>query len=182
MTHKFTTSTGSAGAGRRTPATDPMATLNALAQGEAMYEALLNKVRTHEARVAVMGLGYVGLPLVRLFASKGFRVIACDVDQSKVDQLNQGRSYIKSVPSAAIAKHLAAEELTATSDFKLLNKADAIFVCVPTPLTMEGKPDVSSIRATAKAIAAGLRKGQLIVLESTSYPGTTREIMKPELE
>ena len=160
----------------------PMATLNALARGEAVYEALLGKIRTHEARVAVMGLGYVGLPLVRLFASKGFRVIAFDIDRSKVAQLNQGRSYIKSVPSATIAKHLAAEELTATSDFKALAKADAIFVCVPTPLTPEGKPDVSFIRATAKAIGAGLRKGQLIVLESTSYPGTTREIMKPELE
>ena len=173
---------GTADAGRRGARPNPMATLNALAQGEAIYEALLNKIRTHDARVAVMGLGYVGLPLVRLFASKGFRVIACDVDQSKIDQLNQGLSYIKSVPSAAIAKHLAAEELTATSDFKQLSKADAIFVCVPTPLTMEGKPDVSSIRATAKAIAACLRKGQLIVLESTSYPGTTREVMKPELE
>ncbi|HEX4046565.1 MAG TPA: nucleotide sugar dehydrogenase, partial [Elusimicrobiota bacterium] len=160
----------------------PMATLNALARGEAAYEALAAKIRTRTARVAVMGLGYVGLPLVRLFASKGFRVIACDVDRNKVDQLNQGRSYIKSVPSAVIAKHLAAGELMATSDFRHLSKADAIFVCVPTPLTMEGKPDVSSIRATAKAIGSGLRKGQLIVLESTSYPGTTREIMKPELE
>jgi UDP-N-acetyl-D-glucosamine dehydrogenase len=183
MTPKLSMSArGAADAGRRNERADPMATLNALAQGEAVYEALLSKIRTHEARIAVMGLGYVGLPLVRLFASKGFRVIACDVDQGKVAQLNQGRSYIKSVPSAEIAKHLAAEELLATSDFKLLSKADAIFVCVPTPLTMEGKPDVSAIRATAKAIAAGLHKGQLIVLESTSYPGTTREIMKPELE
>ena len=175
MTPKLSTS---AGAQRG----DPMETLNALARGEAAFEALLTKIRTHQARVAVMGLGYVGLPLVRLFASKGFHVIACDVDQSKVDSLNKGRSYIKSVPSETIAKHLAAEELVATSDFKLLNKADAIFVCVPTPLTADGKPDVSSIRATAKAIGAGLRKGQLVVLESTSYPGTTREIMKPELE
>jgi UDP-N-acetyl-D-glucosamine dehydrogenase len=166
----------------KTSTTDPMATLNALARGEAAFEALLKKIRTREARVAVMGLGYVGLPLVRLFASKGFRVMACDVDAVKVDSLNKGRSYIKSVPSETIAKHLAAGELTATSDFKLLSKADAIFVCVPTPLTAEGKPDVSSIRATAKSIGAGLRKGQLVVLESTSYPGTTREIMKPELE
>jgi UDP-N-acetyl-D-glucosamine dehydrogenase len=159
-----------------------MATLNALARGEAAYEALLKKIRTKEARVAVMGLGYVGLPLVRLFTSKGFKVLACDVDESKIGSLNKGRSYIKSVPSETIAKHLASGALTATSDFKLLSKADAIFVCVPTPLTADGKPDVSSIKATAKSIAAGLRKGQLIVLESTSYPGTTREIMKPELE
>ena len=131
-----------------------------------------------------MGLGYVGLPLVRLFTSKGFRVIASDVDQAKIDQLNRGVSYIKSVPSEAIAKHLAADELMATTDFKHLSEADAIFVCVPTPLTMEGKPDVSAIRATAKSIGNTVlrRNGQLIVLESTSYPGTTREIMKPELE
>jgi UDP-N-acetyl-D-glucosamine dehydrogenase len=172
----------SAVAGRSAEKVDPMATLNALAQGEEIHEALLKKIRTHEAVVAVMGLGYVGLPLVRLFASKGFRVIACDVDQVKVNHLNQGHSYIKSVPSDEIAKHLASGKLQATSDFKNLGKADAIFVCVPTPLTMDGKPDVSSIRATAKAIGACLRKGQLIVLESTSYPGTTREIMKPELE
>src|SRR6185312_5072966 len=152
------------------------------ARGEAAFESLLKKIRAKEARVAVMGLGYVGLPLVRLFTSKGFRVTACDVDQTKIDSLNKGKSYIKSVPSETIAKHLAAGQLTATSDFKNLSKADAIFVCVPTPLTAEGKPDVSSIRATAKSIGASLRKGQLVVLESTSYPGTTREIMKPELE
>ncbi|HXS99726.1 MAG TPA: nucleotide sugar dehydrogenase [Elusimicrobiota bacterium] len=166
----------------KTATSDPMATLDALARGEAASESLLKKIRAKEARVAVMGLGYVGLPLVRLFASKGFRVMACDVDQGKVDSLNKGRSYIKSVPSETIAKHLASGQLTATSDFKNLGKADAIFVCVPTPLTAEGKPDVSSIRATAKSIGAALRKGQLVILESTSYPGTTREIMKPELE
>jgi UDP-N-acetyl-D-glucosamine dehydrogenase len=150
--------------------------------GTAVFEELLHKILTRDARVAVMGLGYVGLPLIRLFASKGFRVIGCDLDQSKVDQLNRGRSYIKSVPSAAVAKYVAEKQLLVTGDFKHLAAADAIFVCVPTPLTMDGKPDVSSIRQTAKSIAATLRRGQLIVLESTSYPGTTREIMKPELE
>jgi UDP-N-acetyl-D-glucosamine dehydrogenase len=109
-------------------------------------------------------------------------VTACDVDQGKVDQLNQGRSYIKSVPSAEIAKRTASGELFATADFKHLSAADAIVVCVPTPLTPEGKPDLGAVRATAKSIAAALRRGQLVVLESTSYPGTTREIMKPELE
>ena len=146
------------------------------------FERLLDKIQSRDARVAVMGLGYVGLPLVRLFASKGFRVIACDVDHAKIDQLSRGRSYIKSVPSAAIAKHIANKQLLATSDFRNLASADAIIVCVPTPLTMEGKPDVSAIRQTAKAISGTLRKGQVVVLESTSYPGTTREVMKPELE
>lgn len=155
--------------------------------GEAGGEAdalgsLLSKFPTRDARVAVMGLGYVGLPLLRLFASKGFRVIGCDTDQSKIDSLNRGRSYIRSVPSSDIARHLAAKQLLATVDFRSLAQADAIFVCVPTPLTMDGKPDVSAIRQTAKAIGATLRKGQLIILESTSYPGTTREVMKPELE
>lgn len=145
-------------------------------------EGLLRKLPTRDARVAVMGLGYVGLPLLNLFASKGFRVIGCDVDQSKIDQLNKGRSYIRSVPSAAIARHLANKQLLATTDFRSLASADAIFVCVPTPLTVEGKPDVSAIRQTAKAIGATLRRGQVVILESTSYPGTTREIMKPELE
>jgi UDP-N-acetyl-D-glucosamine dehydrogenase len=164
-------------------ATSPRATEGkGAAARPSAYEELSGKIRTRDARVAVMGLGYVGLPLVRLFASKGFRVIACDVDQSKIDSLNRGESYIKSVPSAAIAESLASAALLATSDFKNLAAADAIFVCVPTPLTADGKPDVSSIRQTAKAIGNTLREGQLIVLESTSYPGTTREIMKPELE
>ncbi len=153
------------------------------ARGDASaLEELLRKLPARDARVAVMGLGYVGLPLLNLFASKGFRVIGCDLDQGKIDQLNKGSSYIRSVPAAAIARHLAHKQLLATSDFRSLASADAIFVCVPTPLTMEGKPDVSAIRQTAKAIGATLRRGQLVILESTSYPGTTREIMKPELE
>jgi UDP-N-acetyl-D-glucosamine dehydrogenase len=151
-------------------------------RGADVLETLLHKFPTRDARVAVMGLGYVGLPLLRLFASKGFRVIGCDVDQTKIDSLNRGRSYIRSVPSSAIARHLANKQLLATTDFRTLASADAIFVCVPTPLTADGKPDVSAIRQTAKAIAGTLRRGQLIILESTSYPGTTREIMKPELE
>ena len=151
-------------------------------QGPAVFEGLLHKMLTRDARIAVMGLGYVGLPLIRLFASKGFPVMGFDIDQTKIDSLNAGRSYIKSVPSEEIARHRENKKFTATSDFKQLGTADAIFVCVPTPLTMEGKPDVSSIRQTAKAIGNTLRRGQLIVLESTSYPGTTREIMLPELE
>ena len=154
----------------------------AAARDAAPFETLLHKIPTRDARVAVMGLGYVGLPLIRLFAAKGFRVIACDVDQAKIDSLNRGRSYIRSVPSAAIAKYLANKQLLATGDFRNLASADAIFVCVPTPLTVEGKPDVSAIRQTAKAIGATLRPGQLVILESTSYPGTTREVMLPELE
>lgn len=156
-------------------------TVNAAGR-HAVLDALLAKIKTGTARVAVMGLGYVGLPLVRLFASKGFSVIGFDIDESKVASLSAGRSYIKSVPSAFIAAKIAEGTLSFSSDFKKLALADAVIVCVPTPLTMDGKPDVSSIRQTAKAIGASLRRGQLVSLESTSYPGTTREIMKPELE
>ncbi|UPT75129.1 MAG: nucleotide sugar dehydrogenase [Elusimicrobiota bacterium] len=145
-------------------------------------DVLIEKLRTRQARVCVMGLGYVGLPLVRLFASKGTYVTAFDIDQEKIDLLNKGTSYIKSVTSEEIAARLADGLITPTSDAGRIAEADAIIVCVPTPLTPEGKPDVSSIRQTARAIAAGLRVGQVVVLESTSYPGTTREIMKPELE
>ena len=150
--------------------------------GEKVLKALKAKIKSRRARVCVMGLGYVGLPLVRLFASKGFLVTGFDVDDEKLSLLNKGKSYIKSIPSKDIAAHVAAGRLVVTSDARRLAEADAIIVCVPTPLTAEGKPDVSSIRETAKAIASGLREGQVIVLESTSYPGTTREIMKPELE
>jgi UDP-N-acetyl-D-glucosamine dehydrogenase len=150
--------------------------------GERVLRSLKAKIKSHRARVCVMGLGYVGLPLVRLFASKGFSVTGFDVDEDKLSLLNDGKSYIKSVPSKELAAHMASGRLKVTNDVALLAEADAIIVCVPTPLTAEGKPDVSSIRQTARAIAAGLREGQLVVLESTSYPGTTREIMKPELE
>lgn len=160
----------------------PVKALNGDARRPSGVQDLEDKIRLHEARVAVMGLGYVGLPLLRLFASKGFPVMGFDVDASKIDQLNNGFSYIKSVPSDDIKNFMLAGRLSCTGDFGKLADADAIFICVPTPLTSEGKPDVSSIRETAKVIAMYLRPGQMIVLESTSYPGTTREIMLPELE
>jgi UDP-N-acetyl-D-glucosamine dehydrogenase len=137
-------------------------------------------IRTRKAVVGVIGLGYVGLPLVRLFASRGFRVIGFDIDASKIEKLRRGESYIKSVDSAAVRKLLKSFEPTA--DFARLKEADAIIICVPTPLTEDGRPDLSFIRTTAQTISRHLRKGQLVVLESTTYPGTTREIMKPELD
>ncbi|HVE14266.1 MAG TPA: nucleotide sugar dehydrogenase, partial [Elusimicrobiota bacterium] len=150
--------------------------------GASLLKAFLDRVANREARIGVVGLGYVGLPLVRLFASKGFSVTGFDVDAAKIEQLRRGRSYIRSVPSETVAKLRAQNKMTATGDFKALGGMDAVIVCVPTPLTADGKPDVSFIEATAKEIAASLRRGQLVALESTSYPGTTREIMKPELE
>jgi UDP-N-acetyl-D-glucosamine dehydrogenase len=150
--------------------------------GPLLLEQLLVKIKTHEAKVGVIGLGYVGLPLVRLFASKGFRVTGFDVDENKIRAISEGRSYIKSVPSQLMAKLAKAKKLSATSDMSRLGEMDAVIVCVPTPLTADGKPDVSFIKNTAVAISQSLRRGQLVVLESTSYPGTTREVMKPELE
>ena len=165
-----------------TAARDVSTEQKGLKAGQEPFEAFLYKVLTRQAKVGVMGLGYVGLPLLRLFASKRFSVTGFDIDEEKIAKLSAGDSYIKSVSSEELARLLEEKTLAVTTDFERLGDMDAIFVCVPTPLTAEGKPDVSSIKQTAKAIAATLRKGQLIVLESTSYPGTTREIMKPELE
>ncbi|MBI5201274.1 MAG: nucleotide sugar dehydrogenase [Elusimicrobia bacterium] len=154
----------------------------AAAAQQSTLESLLWKIRTREAKVGVIGLGYVGLPLVRLFASRGFAVTGFDIDESKVKKIQKGESYIKSVKTEMLLALKKAKRLDATSDFKRLSGMDAIIICVPTPLTADGRPDLSFIRATAKLAGDNLRAGQLIVLESTTYPGTTREIMKPELE
>ncbi len=137
-------------------------------------------LRAKKAVVGVIGLGYVGLPLVRLFASKGFRVIGFDVDSAKIEKLHRGESYIKSISNDTLRR--IGKRFSATADFSRLPDADAIIICVPTPLLEDGRPDLSFIRITSGTIRQKLRKGQLIVLESTTYPGTTREIMKPELD
>lgn len=146
-----------------------------------MYQKLKKIIETNKAKIGVIGLGYVGLPLVRLFASKGFQVIGFDIDPEKVKKLNQGESYIKSISSKSVKELVKSKRFSATIDFNKLKKIDAIIICVPTPLTLDGKPDVSYIKSTACVISKNLRKGQLIVLESTTYPGTTREILLPEL-
>ncbi len=137
-------------------------------------------IRTRRATVGVIGLGYVGLPLVRLFASKGFRVQGFDTDPEKIEKLRRGESYIRSISPAVLRK--IGGRFEATADFSRLRGTDAMIICVPTPLTEDGRPDLSSIRATAQTIRRHLRAGQLVVLESTTYPGTTREVMKPELD
>jgi len=150
--------------------------------GQSPLDSLLWKIRTREAKIGVIGLGYVGLPLVRLFASRGFSVTGFDIDESKVKKIQKGESYIKSVKTEMLLALKKAKKLDATSDFRRLGAMDAVIICVPTPLTADGRPDLSFIRATAKLAGDNLRVGQLVVLESTTYPGTTREIMKPELE
>lgn len=144
--------------------------------------ALLAKIDAAEARVGIIGLGYVGLPLALAFAEKGFAVIGFDVDQRKVGALARGESYIDYLEPARVRAARDAGRLEATTDFARLAEPDAILVCVPTPLTPQRDPDLSFVLVTAEQIAARLRPGQLIVLESTTYPGTTEEVVKPLLE
>ena len=132
--------------------------------------------------VGVVGLGYVGLPLVRTITRKGMRVVGFDIDETKVGRLNRNDSYIRSVPSSTIRKLRRQGKFSATSDFGRIPEVDAILICVPTPLEPSGRPDLRFVRETAKTVGRNLRKGQLVVLESTTYPGTTREIMLPAME
>jgi len=144
--------------------------------------ALMGKIKTKKAAVGVVGLGYVGLPLVKAFLNKGFSVTGFDVDRKKVRLLNKGQSYIKHVTATELKKYLAVRRFKATDDFSRLKDMDAILICVPTPLDAHRNPDLSFVLGTTETIAAHLRKGQLIVLESTTYPGTTDEEMLPILE
>jgi UDP-N-acetyl-D-glucosamine dehydrogenase len=145
-------------------------------------ESLLSKIVSGDALVGVIGLGYVGLPLARAFWARGNKVLGFDVDVAKVEALNAKRSYLDSIPDALIAEATERGLFSAHSDFAELARADAILICVPTPLTRHREPDMSYIDGTIETIAAHLRPGQLVVLESTTYPGTTRERVVPRLE
>lgn len=144
--------------------------------------SLETALRNKTATVGVIGLGYVGLPLVSAFIDAGFRTIGYDVDPVKVDSLRQGRSYIGHIPSNCVQGWLASDRFDATADMRRLADADAVLICVPTPLSDSRDPDLSYVESTARSVAAALRPGQLIVLESTTYPGTTRDVMLPILE
>jgi UDP-N-acetyl-D-glucosamine dehydrogenase len=144
-------------------------------------ESLKSRIAAQQAVVAVVGLGYVGLPLVDAFFRAGFQLIGYDVDQEKIDKLNRGESYIGHIPSEQLQQWLAAKGFEATSDVTRLAEADAILVCVPTPLTESRDPDLSYVVSTFQALAKVLRPGQLLVLESTTYPGTTRDVVLQEL-
>jgi UDP-N-acetyl-D-glucosamine dehydrogenase len=143
---------------------------------------LVENFQSRNATVGIIGLGYVGLPLALTAAQAGFEVLGFDINPSHVERLNRGESYIKHIPSATVAQTVAAGHLTATNDFGRLSEPDAILICVPTPLTQHREPDLSFVKDTAAAIAPYLRRGQLVVLESTTYPGTTDEVIKPALE
>jgi len=142
-------------------------------------EKLLQKIATREATIGVVGLGYVGLPLAVEFARAGFSVIGLDVQADKVQEIMAGRSYIKDVPCEHVQGLVAQGKLRATSDYAALGDADAISICVPTPLRKTRDPDMSFILQAARSIADICRAGTLIVLESTTYPGTTEEVLLP---
>jgi UDP-N-acetyl-D-glucosamine dehydrogenase len=141
---------------------------------------LLRKIQTKEARIGIIGLGYVGLPLVFEFCKAGFYVTGFDIDREKVQSLKKGKSYIKHIAALRIKE--CSPLFTPTNDFSLLSKMDCVMICVPTPLNKYREPDLSYVFDTTKTIARYLRKDQLIVLESTTYPGTTDEDMKKILE
>jgi len=143
---------------------------------------LENAIEARTAKVGVIGLGYVGLPLVLEFHRAGFPVVGFDIDQRKVDSIRAGSSYIAHIDAGRIRAAVKGGRLEATSDFSRLSEADAILICVPTPLTPQREPDLSYIESTADSIAAVVRPGQLVVLESTTYPGTTEEVVQPRLE
>lgn len=143
---------------------------------------LLTALSTKTARVGIIGLGYVGLPLATAFADAGYDVLGFEVDPRKIEALNRGESYIPDVPTAEVARLVAAGKLEATDDFTRLADCHAITVCVPTPLNKTREPDLTYLLAATRQIARHLRAGQLIVLESTTYPGTTTEVALPELE
>jgi len=143
---------------------------------------LATKITDKSARLAIIGLGYVGLPLAVGFAKAGFPVLGLDVDQRKLDVLNEGKSFIQDVETADVAAVIQAGRFTASADYDLLRAADAIFICVPTPFDAMKAPDLIFIEQSARGIAPRLQVGQLIILQSTTYPGTTEEYVAPILE
>ncbi|MEZ0396536.1 MAG: nucleotide sugar dehydrogenase [Anaerolineales bacterium] len=144
-------------------------------------DTLIEKLKNKTAAVAVLGMGYVGLPLAVVFAEAGFTVTGVDPDGRKVEALKQGRSYIPDVPTETVAKLVRAGKLKATTDFAVLGQVEAVSICVPTPLRKTGDPDMSFILAATDELAKYMHPGMVVVLESTTYPGTTREVLLPKL-
>jgi len=145
-------------------------------------DELKNLITEKTARIGVIGLGYVGLPLIIEFALKGYATVGFEVDAKKVDALNEGTSHIVDVPSENVQKAIADGKFTATTDFSQLKNCDVIIICVPTPLRKTKDPDMSYILAAGEQIKKYARRGQLVILESTTYPGTTDEVLQPMIE
>jgi UDP-N-acetyl-D-glucosamine dehydrogenase len=148
----------------------------------ATQASLLAAIGGKSAKIGILGLGYVGLPLACLFAERGFSVTGFDVDPAKARQLMAGKSYIKHIGAKRVAPLVKAGNLQASADFAQLGRMDVLIICVPTPLTRHREPDLQFIVKTGEAIAQCLRPGQLVILESSTYPGTTRDVLKPLLE
>ena len=147
-----------------------------------MFDTLNQKFLSHEAKIAIVGLGYVGLPLGLAFYKKNFPIIGFDLDSFKIKSLNAGKSYIKGIREQEIQNLTKSGKFQGSTNPEILKDADAILICVPTPLTKNREPDMSYVISTTESIAQHMRPGQLIVLESTTYPGTTAELMRPILE
>jgi len=148
----------------------------------AHQQALLERLRNKEALIGVVGLGYVGLPLSLTFAENGYRVLGLDIDTSKIEAIHQGKSYIQHIADKRVALARNQQLLDATTDFARAAEADALILCVPTPLNQYREPDLSFIRSTMEALVPYLRPGQVLSLESTTYPGTTEEELRPMAE
>jgi len=147
-----------------------------------LSQQLLQKLQNKQAIVGVVGLGYVGLPLANLFHQKGFRVVGFDIDQRKVDALLAGKSYIGHIPDSRVAELVADGRFIPTVDFSKMREIDTVSICVPTPLSDYRDPDLSFIESTGRALAPHLRRGHLVILECTTYPGTTEAVLRPILE
>ncbi|MBI4513258.1 MAG: nucleotide sugar dehydrogenase [Gemmatimonadetes bacterium] len=146
------------------------------------YDELTERIRGGSAQMGILGLGYVGLPLATAFCEAGYRVIGYDVDPEKVERLRQGESYLRDVPTEDVRRWVGAGLLEPAADPERLHVADALHICVPTPLNKTGDPDVSYLMEAAERVRQVLRPGHLVALESTTYPGTTRELLLPRLE
>ena len=142
---------------------------------------LLDKIKDHSAVVGIIGLGYVGLPLAILQTQTEFRVIGIDEDPERVRQINEGKSYIGDVSDKDLSQAIESKRLTASTSLHLIEKCDIILICVPTPLTVNKEPDISAIIKITQTIAQHAHHDMLVVLESTSYPGTTEEVIVPAL-
>ncbi|MGQ9649740.1 MAG: nucleotide sugar dehydrogenase [Phycisphaerae bacterium] len=143
---------------------------------------LLSKINRKQARVGILGMGYVGLPLARSFCSVGMPTVGFDIDPGKIKMLNAGRSYIKHIPDEAVSAMRSSKRFDATANPKALRGCDALIICVPTPLSKTRDPDMTYVIKTTETIATQLRRGHLVSLESTTYPGTSKEVLKPILE
>jgi UDP-N-acetyl-D-glucosamine dehydrogenase len=144
-------------------------------------DTLIKSLSEKKAKIAILGLGYVGLPLAVVFGQAGFHVTGVDPDKRKIDSLQKGVSYIPDVQSEAVEKLIKAGLFTSTTDFSVLKEMDAVSICVPTPLRKTGDPDMSFIMSATEELAKYVHKGMVVVLESTTYPGTTREVLLPKL-